>query len=71
MTREKITLTAEFKAAVFKAAVKEYQKANDLKSWSATLIYLAAIGYEKETGKTAPGPLATWGGKRDKQNNSR
>jgi hypothetical protein len=62
MPREKITLTAEFKAAV-----KEYQKANDFKSWAAALVYLATIGYEKETGQTAPGPLATWGGWRGKK----
>lgn len=61
MVREKITLTAEFKAAI-----KQYQKTNGFKSWAATLIYLATIGYEKETGKTVSGGLATWGGKREK-----
>lgn len=59
MPREKITLTPEFKAAI-----KAYQKENDLVSWAAALVYLATVGYEKETGKSAPGPLATWGGKR-------
>lgn len=62
MPREKITLTAEFKAAI-----KQYQKENNFISWSATLLHLAARGYESETGKTPPGPIAVWGGKRIKK----
>ena len=66
MPREKITLTAEFKAAV-----KDYQKKNNFISWAATLVYLASIGYEAETGQQVPGGLAVWGGRREKKSTTK
>lgn len=57
MPRKLITLTAEFKAAV-----KEYQKANKMRSWTEALLRLAALGYEQETGEEPPEPYVGWGG---------
>lgn len=57
MSREKVTVTA-----AFKAAVKTYQQEHNLPSWSQALLHLAALGYERETGARAPEPHDTWGG---------
>lgn len=55
-TREKVTVTA-----AFKAAVRDYQQARGLKSWSEALLELARIGLETETGQPAS-DVPTWGG---------
>lgn len=61
--QEKITPSPEFKAAV-----KAFQQSRKLKSWSQTLLHLAAIGYEHETGNEAPEPFLNWGGWRENEN---
>ena len=57
MSREKVTVTPEFKEAV-----AAYQAQHGLKSWSQALLHLAALGYEQETGTPPPEPFAAWGG---------
>lgn len=57
--QEMISVTPEFKQAV-----KDYQTANGIPSWSAALLKLAAIGYEKETGLQSPTARKSWGGNR-------
>lgn len=57
MSREKVTVTA-----AFKAAVSAYQQEHNLASWSQALLHLAALGYERETGERPPQPGAAWGG---------
>lgn len=59
MPRPTLKVTDEFHKAV-----AAYQNEKGLKSWSQAVLELAAIGYEKETGKPAPKPHDTWGGKR-------
>lgn len=63
MAREKVTVTPEFKEAV-----AAYQVAHGFKSWSQALMYLAAIGYEQETGEPAPEPAPGQGGWRGSEN---
>jgi hypothetical protein len=57
VSKKLITLTAQFAEAV-----KEYQKANKIKSWTEALLRLAALGYEYETGQQPPEPYLGWGG---------
>ena len=48
----------------FYEVIDEYRQAQGLKSWSQALTRLAAIGYNRETGKYAPAPSEPWGGPR-------
>jgi hypothetical protein len=58
MSKEiKVTLTAEFAAAV-----KAYQEANGIPSLPKAIAQLAAIGYEVETGEPAPIAVGKKGG---------
>jgi len=48
----------------FYETIDAYKQAQGLKSWSQAITRLAAIGYNRETGKEAPAPSEPWGGPR-------